>query len=277
MIIDGHTHLYSLDLSRYPLADSDSSYRPTADGSAETLKQEMDAAGVDRALTITAGFYGWNNRSTIDALTGNEDWLAAGVLIDPTCEDGPAALEDLVGFGVSGIRIQRHLFYHRDLDDPISTPLWAKAAELGLTIDVNATHEEYAQVENRIRAFPDTRFILDHCGYVSGSLAPEVNSVAPVVDLAHYPNLYAKLTFLPIASEEGYPFRDVHWMVRDLVDAFGPERCLFGTNFPQAQYSPNETYGQLVDLFREALDLSPEEREWILGGTAAGLWEWAEE
>jgi predicted TIM-barrel fold metal-dependent hydrolase len=276
MIIDGHTHLFSLDTERYPLGDPESTYRPAADGSGDVLKKEMDAAGVDRALTITAGFYGWDNSTTMDTLEGREDWLAAGVLVDPAGENGPDQLTALVDRGASGIRIQRHLFYHRDLDDPISTPLWQRAGDLGLTVDINASHPEYGAVENRIREFPNTRFILDHCGYVSADLAPKENIVAPAVALARYPNVYAKLSFLPLASVEAFPFRDVHWMVRELVDAFGPERCLFGTNFPQAQYSPHVTYGQIVELFREAIDLTQSEREWILGGTAANLWRWLE-
>jgi predicted TIM-barrel fold metal-dependent hydrolase len=277
MLIDAHTHIFLEDTDRYPLGDPNSTYRPATDGSAAKLRTEMDAAGIDRALTITAGFYGWDNSSTLDELDGNASWLAAGVLVDPASPDGPTTLSDLVEQGVSGIRIQRHLFYQRALDDPISTPLWAKAADLDLTVDINATQEEYGAVENRLREFPNTRFILDHCGYVSGDLAPDENTVAPATALARYPNVYAKLTFLTTASNEDFPFRDVHWMVRELVDAFGPERCLFGTNFPQAQYSPHVSYAQIVELFREAIDLSPTEREWIFGGTAAGLWKWSKQ
>ena len=235
----------------------------------------MDRSGVDRALTITAGFYGWDNTSTMDMLRGREHWLAAGVLIDPAGEDGPDQLADLVEQGVSGIRIQRHLFYHRALDDPICSPLWRRATDLDLTVDVNASHPEYAAVENRIREFPNTRIILDHCGYVSAALAPAENTIAPAVSLSRYPNVFAKLMLLPLASREPFPFLDVHWMVRELVDAFGPERCLFGTNFPQAQYSPHVSYEQVVSLFTDVIDLSPSEREWILGGTASGLWRWS--
>jgi predicted TIM-barrel fold metal-dependent hydrolase len=94
------------------------------------------------------------------------------------------------------------------------------------------------------------------------------------LDLARYPNAYAKLTFLPVASREAFPFRDVHWMVRQVLDAFGAERCLYGSNFPQAQYSPQTSYAQTVELFAEAIELSDEECAWILGGTAAQLWRW---
>mgnify|MGYP001187121479 CR=1 FL=1 len=274
MIIDGHTHIFTLDTDRYPLADPASGYRPQIDGSAALLKRRMDAAGVDRALTITTGFYGWDNRYSLDQLKGNEDWLAVGVLVDPASDDAPAALENCVEQGACGLRIQRHLFYHQSLADPVSTPLWTKAADLDLTVDINATHEEYPSVEQRVRHFPQTRFVLDHCGYVSGTLRPDENTVAPVLHMARYPNVYAKLTFLPLASQEPFPFRDVHWMVRKVVDAFGPERCLFGTNFPSEQYSPNADMAQILALFAEEIDLTDEERAWILGGTAERLWRW---
>ena len=274
MVIDAHTHLYSLDTERYPLGNPESTYRPEADGSPETLKAEMEATGVDRALTITAGFYGWDNATTLDHLQGGTDWLAGAALVDPASEDGPDQLSRLVERGISGIRIQRYLFYQGALNDPIITPLWQRAADLDLTVDVNAAQEEYGAVEERVRAFPRTRYILDHCGYISPDKAPSPNTVVSAVDMAQYPNVYAKLTFVPLASNESYPFRDVHWMVRELIDAFGPERCLFGTNFPQAQYSPHVSYGEIVALFREEIDLSPEERAWVLGGTAERLWRW---
>jgi len=276
VIIDGHTHIFSLDTERYKLADPESSYRPQTDGSASVLKEQMSQAGVDRALTITAGFYGWDNSYALDQLKGNEDWLAVGVLVDPASPEGPQQLEQLVKAGACGLRIQRHLFYHHGLDDAISTPLWEKAAELDLTVDINATHEEYAAVEERVRQFPNTRFVLDHCGYVSAALAPEKNTTAPVRHFARYPNVYAKLSFLPLASAAAFPFADVHWMVREIVDAFGPERCLYGSNFPTAQYSPQTSYAQVIELFSAAVPLSAEERQWILGGTAAKLWQWTE-
>ena len=273
-IIDSHTHLMTLNTQLYPLADPTSGYKPSTEGSAKHLKAQMKAAGVERALAISTGFYGWDNSYVMDELGGNNSWLAIGVLVDPIAKDGPQNLEILVKKGANGIRIQRHLFYHQSLDDPISTPLWEKAAALDLTVDVNATHEEYSAVEKRIREFPNTRFVLDHCGYVSGNLAPKKNTTEPVRRLARYNNVYIKLTFLPLASQQPYPFKDVHWMVRELVDAFGPDRCLFGSNFPTDQYSPKTSYQETVALFSEVINLSHEERDWILGGTANSLWNW---
>ncbi len=275
LIIDSHTHLMTLDTKRYPLADPSSGYKPAFEGSANALHEQMQLSGVSKALAISTGFYGWDNSYVLDQQVDNKSWLAVAALVDPAGVDSAQRLDVLVEQGVCGLRIQRHLFYQRALDDPISTPLWCAASDLGLTVDINATHEEYAAVEARVRAFPQTRFVLDHCGYVSSALAPSENTTAPVRALARYENVYIKLTFLPLASRQAYPFTDVHWMVRELVDAFGPDRCLFGSNFPTVQYSPQTGYEQTVALFADVVDLSVEERAWILGATAQTLWRWS--
>ena len=96
MIIDTHTHIMTLDTEGYPLADPNASYRPTTDGAADLLKAEMDGAEVDRAFTISAGFYGWDNSYAMHQSQGRESWLGVGVLVDPASAEGPVELQDLV-------------------------------------------------------------------------------------------------------------------------------------------------------------------------------------
>lgn len=273
MIIDTHTHLFAPDEVRYPPAKD--TYRPTTNGSVEFLKAQMNEAGVDRAVTISPWVYKWDPSYTLDVLPANRSWLAAAVLVDPYSPDGPRLLEHYVNDrGACGLRIQGRISKLGPFDDPATTPLWAKAADLDLTVDLNATHDEYPEIEKRLVEYPNTKFILDHCGYISPNLNPAQPTVAPVLRMARYPNVYAKLTFLSAASQQDFPFEDVHWMARQIIDAFGAERCIFGTNFPKAQYDPKLTYKQTVELFAERLDLSPAERAWILGDTAAKLWRW---
>lgn len=275
MMIDSHTHIYSSDRNKYPLAAPESSYRPITDGSVELLRAQMIEAGVDRAVTISPWFHGWDIRYTLDVLQAHRSWLAVVALVDQTSADGPQRLAGYVKeHGVCGLRIQGQISGLGRFDDPAATPIWEKAADLGLPIDINATHAEYAQVENRIRQFPHIPVILDHCGYISADLSPHAPTVEPVLHLAQYPNVYAKLTFLGLPSQAAYPFADVHWMVRAIVDAFGAERCLYGSNFPTIQYNPLTSYRQNMQLFDEEIALSEAERTWILGGTAAKLWQW---
>jgi len=274
-VVDSHTHLFAPDRARYPLADPLAAYRPETDGSVELLRREMDAAGVDRALTISPWPYRWDMRYALDALAEHRSWLAVAVLVDPRSPDGPDRLERYVrDHGVSGLRIHGRTVDLGPYDDPATTPLWAKAAELGITVDACAALDEYPQIAGRAAEFPDLPIVLDHCGYISGELSPIEPTLGPVLAMARHPNVYAKLTFLPLASREQYPFADVAWMARAVLDAFGAERCMYGSNFPTAQYNPRVDYRQAVRLFAEALDLDEVERGWVLGGTAAGLWRW---
>jgi L-fuconolactonase len=113
--------------------------------------------------------------------------------------------------------------------------------------------------------------VLDHCLALSAGPALEA-TVAKVEALARFPNLHAKLTFLPTGSAEAYPFRDLHGACRRFVAAYGPQRCVWGSDYPTELWCPKTTYAGHLDLFRQELGLSPGEQEAILGETAARLY-----
>ena len=100
LIIDSHTHLMTLDTERYPLAYPSSSYQPAFEGSAEALHEQMQVAGVSRALAISTVFYGWDNGYALDRQVGNKSWLAAAALVDPASVYSSQKLDALVKQGV---------------------------------------------------------------------------------------------------------------------------------------------------------------------------------
>lgn len=69
-------------------------------------------------------------------------------------------------------------------------------------------------------------------------------------------------------SSQDHPYADTHVCVRKVIDAFGPERVMWGSDFPwvteKCGYS--KAWRILPDGF-----LSPEEREWVSGRTLASL------
>ena len=106
MIIDTHTHLFASDEEKYLLALSPM-YRSNTDGSVELLREQMDAACVDRAVTISPWPYEWDPSYALDVLEVHREWLTVGVLLDPYDPEGPATLERFVrNHCVSGLRIQ---------------------------------------------------------------------------------------------------------------------------------------------------------------------------
>jgi predicted TIM-barrel fold metal-dependent hydrolase len=122
-----------------------------------------------------------------------------------------------------------------------------------------------------LRRFPKVRVALDHS--LNLRVGPDLEKILAALSyLAARPNVHTKLSFLPTGSAEKYPFRDLHDPCRRVIRAFGPDRCVWGSNFPCELWCPNVTYAQHLRLFTHELGLDRPTKEAILGKTAKGLW-----
>ena len=275
MIIDTHAHIYSPDEIRYPPID-DPLRPPPGTGDPDHLREEMARAGVDRVCLIqTSSFYRWDNRFTRDisksASGANAPGWAAGVCtLDPDNVHSPEILHALVEqSNIKGMRCVPAA--DGSLDHPGVRALWRQALELGIVINALVPLGVADQLARLLDDFPDLSVVLDHCLSLTRGAEFEA-TVAAVVELARRPNLHAKLTFLGSGSAERYPFADMHEPLRMFIDAYGPDRCMWGSDFPTELWCPRVSYGDHLRLFQEDLDLSAGEREAILGGTAERLW-----
>ncbi|MFQ6042460.1 MAG: amidohydrolase family protein, partial [Candidatus Poribacteria bacterium] len=91
-------------------------------------------------------------------------------------------------------------------------------------------------------------------------------------NLSIFENLYAKLSFIVTGSEKEFPCRDMFEIVGQIIDAYTPERCVWGSDFPTSLWIPKVTYQQHLEIFKEHLELSDDEKTAILGETAMKLW-----
>ena len=157
------------------------------------------------------------------------------------------------------------------LDDPGVDALWATAERLGIVINVRANRDKADEVEALARRHPSLRVVIDHCLYLKAGAQLEPTLKA-LERLARLPTMHAKLTFIPTGTAEAYPCRDMHDPCRRVIAAFGPERCVWGSNFPCELWNPKVTYAQHLALFTRELGLSAEAKAAILGETARRLW-----
>jgi predicted TIM-barrel fold metal-dependent hydrolase len=86
------------------------------------------------------------------------------------------------------------------------------------------------------------------------------------------PTFTPKRSFLATGSARPYPFTDLHDACRRIIDAYGPNRCLWGSAFPCELWCPRTTYSQSVALFARVLGLDARARDAILGRTAYRLY-----
>jgi predicted TIM-barrel fold metal-dependent hydrolase len=268
--IDTHAHIYSPDEKTYPPIDKP--LRPPGGyGSVADLQAESKAAGVTAVCAIqTTTFYRFDNRYILDSAKANRQWMAGVCTLDPENPESPALLKRYVReFGIRGMRS----IPAKDgrLDHPGVRALWKAGLETGIVINVLAGREKTDQVDRMLADHPRLRVVLDHCMNVKAG-AGEAAIVADVIRLAKRPNLHAKLTFIPTGSATGFPCADMHVACMRIIDAFGPDRCVWGSDFPCSLWCPKVSYAEHLKIFREVLPLKPAAREAILGGTARKLW-----
>jgi len=270
MIVDTHAHVYSPDEDSYsPIPNA---YRPPVPtGTVEDLRKEMEVSGVDRAVLIqTSTFYRWDNQFTCDTSAESRDWAVGVCNLDPDDPSSTDILGTLVRkYNIKGLRSIWEVYGRPD--HPGIRRLWSEASKLGIVVNALVPLQLSDELSNLLDKYQDLRVVLDHS--MSLKAGPLYNiTLAKVLDLARHPNLYAKITFLPWGSAEQFPFADMHDACKRIIEAYGPERCLWGSNFPTALWAPKVTYAEDLWVFRQKLGLNRYEQESILGKTAESLW-----
>jgi predicted TIM-barrel fold metal-dependent hydrolase len=270
LIIDCHAHLYGEDDKKYPPIDKP--YKPPkGTGSLKHLRTEMKNAGVKLVTGVqTKTYYGWENRFTADASRTHRDWMAGVVTLDPDDEHSPGLLEHYVrNDNVRGLRsIQAK---SGKLDDPGVVKLWEKALKLKATVCVLINRDKAEELTTLLKRFAKLPVVLDHCLNLTAGKGLD-KTLADVVKLAKQPNLYAKLSFLPVGSAQEYPFKDMHAPCKEIIKAYGSSRCVWGSDFPCELWCPKTTYAKHLKLFTNELGLDKEVQEAILGKTPEKLW-----
>ncbi len=270
-IVDAHPHIYSPDRDAYPTIEEP--WEPGEPASVEDLKKMMDAVGVDRAIFIqTSTFYGHDNRYVMDSAKEHASWAGGVVTLDPDDESHVELLEEAVaGSNIRGMRGTT------DSLNRIATPnvyrLWTKAMELGIPVNcmVMDDLERVPEIERVAQDLGDLKIVIDHCFMLNTRHQTEETLVA-LERLAQLPNVYAKLTSGTHGSYRVYPYPDMHDPLKRVIDAFGPKRCVWGSNFPNALWSKGASYAQNLHLFVKELGLSLPDKADILGMTAMSLW-----
>jgi len=237
------------------------------------LLEEMEAAGVDKAVLVQPSNYAYDNSYLADCLQRYPGRFAGVALLDPLDPQAPQLLEHLyLQDGIQGMR----LYPIRDLrstwlNDPITFPLWEKAGELGLPFICFIAPQQVPMLEVMLARFPEVKVVIDHMGRPNACEAPPYPLYQAVVRAGFYPNAYVKVSGLRGASQEDYPYRDAFKFVRMLYGSFGPERMMWATDFPHILKQPG--YQKILELVRREIPFfTSEDREWILGKTALSVW-----
>jgi L-fuconolactonase len=276
VIVDAHHHFWDPATADYPWLTDNLAPIRRAFGP-EDLEPELLAAGVDATVLVQTRS---SLEETIDFLAvAAETSFVRGVvgwvdLTRPDVADTIAGLRDGPGGGrLVGIRHQAHDEPDAEwlLRDDVARGVEA-VGRADLVYDLLVRPRELFAALRLAQRLPDVRFVIDHVAkppIAAGALEPWASSIAPFRDLDH---VACKLSGMVTEADwASWTPADLRPYVDRVLEAFGPDRLLFGSDWPVCLLAAS--YGRVVDTTRTLLhDLDRDELAAVFGGTAARVY-----
>ncbi len=235
----------------------------------------MDEVAVDGAILVSPfNLYGFDASYALQVQVEHPDRFALVKPVDPT---DPAVAETIADWantpGTVGVRIL--LDRDRSPDAALNRVLGA-AARHSLTVNLLAWGR-LDQVRRLAAANPETHLVIDHLG-LQQPFEPPVPSepfaeLPKVLALAAFSNVAIKISGACTLSRTGFPYPDMWDPLGRIFDAFGLDRCMWGTDWTRAVALL--TYAQGVEAFRVTDRLSDSDRARLMGGTLTRIYHWA--
>jgi predicted TIM-barrel fold metal-dependent hydrolase len=239
----------------------------------------MDAVGVDGALLVSPySMYRYDPSYAIDAHAKHPGRFALIKPFDPGSEAVADEVAEWAALpGVVGARIML-TYGELDADDPGIDQILASGAQAGIPINVMCTGK-LPILREMARRHPETRLVVDHLGLAQPRKPPAppepFADLADVVSLAEYDNVVIKISGACTLSHQPFPYPDIWEPLSKIFDAFGFDRCMWGTDWTRAVGVL--TYEQGVEAFRVTDQLSDSERSALMGGTLTNIYGWSPE
>lgn len=279
-IVDAHHHLWDLKVRAQEWLRAPELKPIWRDFPVEELEPEARASGVDLTILVQAAASVDETREFLAFAACNK--LIAGVVgwTDLTAEDPAARLDALRnapgGHMLKGIR-------HLVQDEP--DPAWLTrtdvqrglraVAEAGLPYDLLVRPAQARAALAAVRAVPELTFVLDHLGkppIADAASSPDPHWATWLRELAAERNVVCKLSgMITEADWNTWTIGDLEPYVRTALDAFGPDRVMFGSDWPVCLLAG--TYTEVFESARTLTDdLGEDDRAAVFGGTAARVY-----
>lgn len=269
MIIDSHQHFWTLARGDYGWITEDLApiYR---DFSPQDLRPLLDAHGVDATIAVQAAPTWPETEFLLDIAQLNPWVLGVVGWMDITAETAADAIR-------GAAETHPRLLGLRPMIQDISDDRWmlqnslrpaieAMAAS-NLTFDALVLPQHLAPLETFVRAYPSLRVVVDH------GAKPEIRNqgfepwAGDIAAVAKHPNVWCKISGLLTEASADQTADDLAPYVQHIITVFGPERCLWGSDWPVLTLAGE--YGSwLQTLQRRTEGLSEDQRHGVMGKNA---------
>lgn len=238
------------------------------------LREEAEGAGLIGMVHVNAARVERPERETawLEAMADQHGWPDAVVgACTLASADAPALVarhaQQSRLRGVRDVRGLDRITAASDVADAVDV-----VAERGLSLELRLPLERFHVLREIAETWPAITLVLGHAG-LPVERTPERRAEwrAAIADLARASNTVCKISAVAGASHPDWTVASIRPWILDCVETFGPNRCMFATNWPIDRLVAE--YGQLVDAYREATaELGAEERAQLFHRTAASVY-----
>ena len=157
------------------------------------------------------------------------------------------------------------------LIDPYFHRGYSLLEKFGLLASLDVEWENMRKMRDLALKFPNTTAVLDHCGFPKKRTDQYFNSWrAALIELAEAGNVICKISGLGMC-DWNWTTESIKPWVLHCIETFGPERCIFATNWPVDKLF--STYDVLIDAYTEIVaDFSQNEKVAMFSGNAERLY-----
>lgn len=277
---DTHTHAISADTETYPpkpLGGTRSEWSQTRHVDVDGLIRSLDDAGIERAALVHAStVYGFDNRYAAAALARYPDRLvgvgAVDFLADSAVEDLRRLIEEQ---GFSGVRIRvsdgttKVPTPGSGISDERMTGVWNYVTENAVPVCIQMHSKDAPKLAQVLESRPTMTVLLDHAGRPNAAGGPPYAQLNELGQLARFAGVHLKITPPAIKRLQDEPHANVTEVLGRLVQTFGADRLMWGSNFPASAGTLDELRRSIEGYLPE---LNDTQRAAVLGGNAARIY-----
>jgi predicted TIM-barrel fold metal-dependent hydrolase len=248
-----------------------------AEVTGDDMVAAMDAVGVDGALLVSPfAMYGYDASYAIEVHAAHPGRFGLIKPVDPT---DPGVGDKIADWKATDGAVAVRLMLNRGSDDPADPGInrvLAAASRHSLPVNL-LCWGRLDQVRLLAARNPDTTLVIDHLG-LQQPFEPPVPAepfadLPKLLTLAACDNIVVKISGACTLSHEPFPYPDMWDPLFRIFDAFGFNRCMWGTDWTRAVALL--TYKQGVDAFLVADRLSDSDRAVLMGATVTRVYNWS--
>lgn len=237
-VIDTHAHVF---LSEFPLAEN-ATFRPSRSFTEQDYLNVLDGESIQFGVLTAPSFLGTYNDYTLDVLRRNRR-LRGTAIVDPATD--PYTLRSMANDGMVGIRYSLRRYPDTpDFTSPTYRRLLRRVQDLDWFVHIMAESHKLAALVP-ILADSGVKLVIDHFGVPEKGFAedPGLQAIVRAVQGGR--------TWIKLSAPYRTKGADMKDLARKFLSVAGPERLLWGSDWPWTGHEDQFAYRDTIRWFKD--------------------------